>query len=149
MFEELAAGMDEKYAEIQEIAEMLFSKTPDWVTFYRELLGRYGLVRHTFRTPESRQKFEQSETYRAIHLMLAKLLAKGSHEVSGNDEPTRILTLRVPKSFHDAIRDEAFSYRTSMNKLCISKLLQFIDSELVPSPKDGERASNSVPKPEE
>ena len=33
---------------------------------------------------------------------------------------------------HEALRIEAYEHRTSMNKLCISKLLQFIDTENVP-----------------
>jgi hypothetical protein len=46
--------------------------------------------------------------------------------------------VRLPKSLHEALKEEAHVYRTSMNKLCISKLLQFIDNEFVPG--DGERA---------
>ena len=30
------------------------------------------------------------------------------------------------------LREEAYEHRTSMNKLCISKLLQIIDKELMP-----------------
>ena len=44
-----------------------------------------------------------------------------------------MITVRLPKSLHEALRDEAHEHRTSMNKLCISKLLQFIDSEQVPT----------------
>ena len=41
--------------------------------------------------------------------------------------------MRIPQSMHEALRIEAYEYRTSMNKLCISKLLQFIDTEHVPA----------------
>ncbi len=44
-----------------------------------------------------------------------------------------MITVRLPKSLHEALRVEAHEHRTSMNKLCISKLLQFIDAENVPS----------------
>ena len=47
-------------------------------------------------------------------------------------EPTRVITVRLPKSLHESLRDEAYEHRTSMNKLCISKLLQFIDGQQVP-----------------
>ena len=47
-------------------------------------------------------------------------------------EPTSVITVRLPKSVHDTLKTEAHEHRTSMNKLCISKLLQFIDSNLVP-----------------
>ena len=39
--------------------------------------------------------------------------------------------MRLPKSLHETLQEEAFEHRTSMNKLCISKLLQFIDSDKV------------------
>ena len=48
-------------------------------------------------------------------------------------EPTRVITVRLPKSLHEALRVEAHEHRTSMNKLCISKLLQFIDGQQVPA----------------
>jgi hypothetical protein len=35
--------------------------------------------------------------------------------------------------------EEAYQCRASVNQLCISKLIQFIDSELVPSDKKGKR----------
>ena len=44
-----------------------------------------------------------------------------------------MITVRLPKSLHEALRAEAHEHRTSMNKLCISKLLQFIDNEKVPA----------------
>jgi len=39
----------------------------------------------------------------------------------------------LPKSMHEALKDEAKQHGTSMNKLCISKLLQVVDDELVPT----------------
>jgi len=46
---------------------------------------------------------------------------------------TEVITIRIPQSLHAALRVEAHEHHTSMNKLCISKLLQFIDTEMVPS----------------
>jgi hypothetical protein len=44
-----------------------------------------------------------------------------------------VITVRLPKSLHESLRAEAHDRHTSMNKLCISKLLQVVDGELVPS----------------
>ena len=41
-----------------------------------------------------------------------------------NKEPIRVITVRVPASVHEYLRAEAHEKRTSMNKLCITKLLQ-------------------------
>ena len=49
-----------------------------------------------------------------------------------DQEPTRVITVRMPKSLHESLRVEAHERHTSMNKLCISKLLQMIDTQLVP-----------------
>ena len=40
---------------------------------------------------------------------------------------------RLPKSLHESLRHEAHERKTSMNQLCISKLLQIIDEKLVPN----------------
>ncbi|RIK80507.1 MAG: hypothetical protein DCC67_09290, partial [Planctomycetota bacterium] len=58
-------------------------------------------------------------------------------------EPTRVITVRLPKSMHEALRHEAHDLRTSMNKLCISKLLQVIDEELIPSERTSASASTT------
>ena len=41
--------------------------------------------------------------------------------------------MRIPQSLHEALRIEAYEHHTTMNKLCISKLVQFIDTEHVPA----------------
>ena len=48
----------------------------------------------------------------------------------GKNEVTRVITVRLPESLHEALKAEAVDHKTSMNKLCISKLLQaLIDEE--------------------
>lgn len=132
MSTELTINLTEKHAEIQQIAQDLFAKSPDWVTFYREMFGLNGIVRHTFPTRELLNDFEQSDAYRDIQHMLTRLREKGPQDINLKEEPTRVITVRIPKSLHEALRVEAHDHRTSMNKLCISKLLQFVDNQLVP-----------------
>ena len=48
---------------------------------------------------------------------------------SGKNEPTRVITVRLPESLHEALKAEASDHNTSMNKLCISKLLQVLVEE--------------------
>jgi predicted HicB family RNase H-like nuclease len=122
----------EKEADVKRIAEQLFAEVPDWVTFYREVLGLRGLLRHSFPTREMLAEFEQTEAHQEILRMLTKLRERELGEPH-NAEPTRVITVRLPKSLHEALRVEAHEHRTSMNKLCISKLLQFIDGEQVPT----------------
>jgi predicted HicB family RNase H-like nuclease len=129
---ETSTSLMEKHTEIYQIAEALFEKGPDWVTFYREIFGMHGIVRHTFPTMEMLNDFEQSDAYREIQHMLTQLRETGPHDIDLKEEPTKVITVRIPKSLHEALRAEAHDHRTSMNKLCISKLLQYIDNQLVP-----------------
>jgi predicted HicB family RNase H-like nuclease len=128
---ETTIDLTEKHTEIQRIAQGLYSQNPDWVTFYREIFGLHGIVRHTFPTRELLNDFEQSDAYREIQHMLTRLREKGPFDIDPEEEPTRVITVRIPKSLHEALKVEAHDHRTSMNKLCISKLLQFIDTQLV------------------
>jgi predicted HicB family RNase H-like nuclease len=117
---------------VQQKAYELFSKSPDWVTFYRNILGLHGIVRQHFTNKEALAQFEQTDSYAAIQQMLTKLREQTSIDPPEPPEPTRVITVRLPKSVHEALRVEAHEHCTSMNKLCISKLVQFIDDELVP-----------------
>ena len=116
---------------VHQKAYELFSKSPDWVIFYRDILGLNGLVRKYFPSKEAMTQFEQTESYAAIQQMLTKLRERSRAPLDPS-EPTRVITVRLPKSVHEALRVEAHEHCTSMNKLCISKLVQFIDEGFVP-----------------
>ena len=122
----------EQHVQVLQAARSLREKNSDWVTFFREILGLNGLVRRTFSTPESLSEFEKSESYAEILQTLTELRKRKLPDPS-QQEPTRVITVRLPKSMHEALRIEAHEHHTSMNKLCISKLLQFISQERVPS----------------
>ena len=128
------------YDEIKFAAEKLHADQVDWTVFYREILSLRGMIRRHFPTKKAMAKFEQSEAYREIQRMLAelrkrtnakKLLAPQDTATESN-EVTKVITVRIPKSMHEALQIEAYEHRTSMNKLCISKLLQHIENDHVP-----------------
>ena len=130
---------------VLHVAQTLYSQKPDWVTFYRQVLGVEGVVRQTFRGQEQLADFEQTEAYLEIHRMLTELRKQDPLPPS-QDEPTCVVTVRIPRSVHEALRAEAHEYRTSMNKLCISKLVQFIDNELVPKDRVPKGRKESAPE---
>jgi predicted HicB family RNase H-like nuclease len=156
----------QKLQDVLEAAQELSDKNPDWVTFFREVLGLGGVVRRTFTTPDQMAEFEHSDACREIQRMLTRLRARpvvrpepkktegaeleeatpGSElqeaaegtelkEKTKAPEPeqTKVITVRLPLSLHEALGEEAHEHRTSVNKLCISKLLQFIDHDFVPT----------------
>ncbi len=125
--------MNEQRQDVFRVADEIYRQRPSWVTFFREVLGVDGIVRQVYNTPESLTQFEQTSEYQKIQQMLAKLRENDSDVPTGPREPTRVITVRLPKSLHESLRAEAHERHTSMNKLCISKLLQVVDDELVPA----------------
>jgi len=121
---------EERKCTAQRVASEMFHQQPDWITFFREVLGVDGLVRKLFASPEELADFEKTEEYAEIQAMLARLRERSGANADGR-EPTRVITVRLPKSLHESLRAEAHDRKTSMNQLCISKLLQVIDGELV------------------
>jgi predicted HicB family RNase H-like nuclease len=121
----------EKTLEAHRKASELFEKKPEWVVFFREVLGVDGIVRQMFPTPEALAEFERTPQYTEIQDMLAKL-RENNPEKAPEDEPTRVITVRLPKSVHESLFQEASEHKTSINQLCISKLLQMIDDDRVP-----------------
>jgi predicted HicB family RNase H-like nuclease len=136
----------EKYREVVQVAENLYRQTPDWVTFFREVLGIDGAVRKRFPSFEELVAFEKSDEFDIIQKMLVKLREKRT-TADPETEPTRVITVRLPKSMHEYLRTEAHDLRTSMNKLCISKLLQVIGEDKIPNERSGPSSSGSNSTP--
>lgn len=108
---------------IDRTATDLFNSNPDWPTFFREIMGVDGIIRRTFTRNDDLQTFYRSDIYRRISGLINKLRAT-SPQHDNESEPTRVITIRMPKSLHTWLVDESHLYRTSMNKLAITKLLQ-------------------------
>ncbi len=119
---------EERKHTAQRVAANMFNHTPDWVTFFREVLGVDGLVRKLFTNPEDLAVFEKTDEYAEIQNMLSRLRERNG--AADGKEPTRVITVRLPKSLHESLRAEAHDRNTSMNQLCISKLLMVIDAEM-------------------
>jgi predicted HicB family RNase H-like nuclease len=134
----------EKNQQILQTARQLYESEPDWVTFFREILGVDGIVRRHFTRLEDLNSFEKSSEYEQIQKWLVKLREQKS-ATDTESEPTRVITVRLPKSMHEYLRTEAHDLRTSMNKLCISKLLQVIEQDLIPTDRNTGTPSRSKP----
>ncbi len=77
--------MGEKEIQVIKVAQELFTQQPDWVTFFREVLGVGGIVREAFPSPEALAQFEQSEEYNDIQTMVAKLRERGDEAANSRD----------------------------------------------------------------
>jgi predicted HicB family RNase H-like nuclease len=99
----------------------------DWATFHREILGPEGIVHKLFPGADDRRAFERTDEYREIQRLLNQLRENrppaGEKE---HGEPTKVITVRLPESVHHILLKEAESFQTSLNQLCITKLLQVL-----------------------
>jgi hypothetical protein len=121
----------DKYQPILQAARQLYESDTDWVTFFREIFGVDGIIRRQFSRLEDLTAFERSAEFEQIQKWLVKLREQ-KNATDIESEPTRVITIRMPKSMHEYLRTEAHDLRTSMNKLCISKLLQVVERDMVP-----------------
>jgi predicted HicB family RNase H-like nuclease len=126
-----------------QAAELLFAQDPDWLSFFREILGVAGIVRRLFPKPELLAEFEHSEEFAQIQMMLAQLRVK--KVPAEKEEPVKMITVRLPASLHKALQAEAYDRQTSVNKLCITKLLRVIDDHKSPE-SEPTKAKNAKAK---
>lgn len=127
-----SASYESRVAYVIHCATEMFGVAPTWTAFYREVLGGDGVMRQSICCPEEMAKFECCDDHSKLLEMLTVLR---SRDLPENDphEPQRMITVRIPKSLHDAICEEANQLAVSVNKLCISRMLQKVDKSMIPS----------------
>ncbi|MBU6308475.1 MAG: toxin-antitoxin system HicB family antitoxin [Planctomycetes bacterium] len=113
---------------VLQVAERLFAMDPEWVVFFREVLGVEGIVRRTFSDPEALMRFECSPQYARIREMLDGLRSR-QNDQQAQREAQRVVTVRMPKSLHETLKSEAEQMKVSVNTLCISKLMKLLDEQ--------------------
>jgi predicted HicB family RNase H-like nuclease len=110
---------------VLQVAERLYGMDPEWVVFFREVLGVDGIVRRTFSEPDALMRFECSPQYARIREMLDGLRAR-QQDRQAPREAQRVVTVRMPRSLHETLKSEAEQLRVSVNTLCISKLMKLL-----------------------
>jgi predicted HicB family RNase H-like nuclease len=123
--------LEEKKREAIQLALDIARQVSDWETFFRSMMGSGGVIEQLFPRREERSAFKRMPEYYEIQRIMARLREQLNKRSKPDREVTRVITVRLPESLHSALMLEANDMNTSMNKLCISKLLQVIDDELV------------------
>ncbi len=119
-------AFDTQARTVLQVAERLYGMDPEWVVFFREVLGIDGVVRRTFRDPEELARFECSPQYARIREMLDTLRTRQQSRPIER-ESQRVVTVRMPRSLHETLKNEAGLLQVSVNTLCISKLMKLLD----------------------
>lgn len=120
---------EERCQTVCRVANETYGRTKDWVVFFREILGVNGLVRRLYPTAEELAAFEKTTEYADIQKMVKRLRDKPAAAQADGQEVTRVITVRLPASLHEFLKAEAHDHKTSINQLCISKLLQAMEDE--------------------
>ena len=115
-------------AAVVAVAERLYAMKPEWVVFFREVLGVDGLVRRAFPRPKALARFECSPEYARVREMLDDLRARQNAR-QAQRESQRVVTVRMPKSLHETLKSEAEQMHVSINSLCIAKLMKLLDEQ--------------------
>jgi hypothetical protein len=128
----LNASYEARVQSLVVAAAELFGLAPTWTAFYREILGADGVMKKCVCTGPEMVTFECSAEHGKLLEMLTVLR---SRDLPENDphEQQRMITVRIPKSLHDSICEEANELAVSVNKLCISRLLQKVDKSMIPT----------------
>lgn len=107
----------------------LFEMENDWTRLYDAICGVDGLLRSAL-TPADRAEFMATPEYSDVMDRLAQVRKA---RVESEKDPCRVITVRLPASVHASLRAEAHDMHTSMNKLCITKLILPVKQSLVPT----------------
>jgi predicted HicB family RNase H-like nuclease len=127
-----SASLEERCHQVLHCATELFGLAPTWSAFYREVLGVEGAARSLFADAAEMCAYEESDAHSKVLEMLTALRSRDLPDCDPN-EAQRMITVRIPSSLHDSICKEANDLQVSVNKLCITRLVQRVDRELVPS----------------
>jgi len=115
--------------DVFRVAAELYEQDPDWIVFFREVLGIKGLIRQVYNTPEALAEFERTEEYAQIKQMLAELRRRAEEEAKPR-ESLRVITVRLPVTLHESLKGEAAQHKVSINQLCIAKLMKYVDGQI-------------------
>jgi len=143
--EDRTIPLERRGREVLRLAEEAFAKTGSWVVFYREMLGVDGVVRRLYPDTNSLREFEMTDEFLELQEMVAALRGQDPSK-SDSAEPERMITIRLPMSLHEVLKAESDETDLSINKLCISKLIQPIASRFVPLQQGRRRGRRAGPQ---
>lgn len=116
---------------VRQAAIEAFAASASWIYFYREILGVDGIARRLFNNLDELRFWETSAEFFEVQEMLTALRSNDPQKGEAA-EPQRMITVRLPTSVHETLKAEAEEHQTSMNKLCLSKLMLSISDRFVP-----------------
>jgi predicted HicB family RNase H-like nuclease len=111
---------DQRVTKVLAIARALFAARIDWPSYFAEVLGLSGAIERLFLDEDEKETFRASEEHAEIQDYLNQLVRHGP---ATGEEPSRVITVRLPGSLHASLKTEAHRREMSLNDLCINRLV--------------------------
>lgn len=137
--------LEDRPAQVLRMAEEAFAMTGSWVVFYRTMLAPGGVVDKLYSNPTARRYFETTREFAELLEMVTAIRSQDDSS-SGTHEPTRMITIRVPRSLHDATVRESEELELSINSYCVTKLLQPANPRFTPLELGNRRGRRAGPQ---
>jgi hypothetical protein len=124
-------SIERKANRVLEQARELAGQVPNWADFSVLMFdGATGIVAKTFPEEMERQAFFDSKQYKEVRNLLGGLMEKhGVIEGSKRTEKSGKFVVRVPKSVHQKLEDEANAEGVSLNQLAATKLARPLNEQ--------------------
>jgi predicted HicB family RNase H-like nuclease len=119
--------MSSQNAELLETAREIGESANGWADFANALFDQnHGLLAKSFPSAADRAAFVQSDEYRQIKALLKKAQEQSGLVKGATPTKSGKLLVRLPRSMHEALDQEADAEGVSLNQLVVAKLaLQF------------------------
>ncbi len=109
-----------KADEALAFARRKAAESRDWRGLHNALYGIGGKLGELFPTQAERARFVKTEQHREIVALLEEL--QGGDGPDPLPEASGRFVLRLPRSLHAALMEEAKAEGISLNQLCVAKL---------------------------
>lgn len=118
--------------EALRIAREVFEAGPTWVRFFRETLGNDGCCVRLFPDYDEMRAFRQTPQYREIVEML-NALREGKDLRAAASMINTVITVRLPRDLHRALRRRAREDDQSLNRFCVNALFAALTDPVSPA----------------
>jgi len=115
--------MSKKRAEILENAKDIASSVTNWADLSNALFDPdRGLLTRAYPSPEERQAFMKTGEYRAVRELLRSTMERTGLVNGAKPQKSGRFVVRLPKTLHYALEQEAAHEGISLNQLVVTKL---------------------------
>lgn len=118
-----------KVKDVLAEGKRLANKSKTWADLSNALFGPLdGLVAKSFPDPTERNAFRTSNTYDALHSLVEQKMHQMGVLTGSQPKKSGRFVVRLPRSMHAALEQEAAAEGTSLNQLVLAKLASQLSS---------------------